>query len=99
MLIYTTVESLEQAQELVETLLDQKLIACANMRPHTSMFPWEGNIAIEEEIGMILKTTVALHDEARKVLFAHHPYKTPCILSSPVEASGSFAEWVNLTCQ
>lgn len=71
----------EAAREAAEILLQEKLIACANIVGDIeSLFEWQGAVQTSHECGLIFKTSgdclAALVDR----LGALHPYETPAIL-------------------
>lgn len=94
-LVYTTFQTRTQAQSVIETLLNEALIACANMFEITSLYKWEGEIKNVPEIGCIIKTSQEKSKTLEKRLEALHPYETPCIIFLGVEsASSPFTTWV-----
>jgi periplasmic divalent cation tolerance protein len=69
------------AQAAAEVLLDEGLIACANLLPAmTSIFVWQGQRQRERETGALMKTNAELLAKAIARLAALHPYDTPAIL-------------------
>ncbi|MEM1052139.1 MAG: divalent-cation tolerance protein CutA [Pseudomonadota bacterium] len=69
------------ARELAETLLSEKLTACANIIPQiTSVFEWNGKANTEAEAVLVLKTRGGLLDQATLRLGECHPYDTPAIV-------------------
>ena len=96
-LIYTTFSSVDYAKSIIQQLINEKLIACANINSNMqSMFSWQGEICCEDEVSVILKTTNALIAEVIVRLKALHPYKIPCIIVMPIDrVDADFAEWIN----
>ncbi len=69
------------ATEAVDTLLDEGLIACANIMPGLlSRFVWQGERGEGSEAGALLKTNAALLEAAIARLAELHPYEQPAIL-------------------
>ena len=86
-LAVTTVASGDDAANLVRALLEQRLIACGSILPAMrSMYRWEGRIADESEVLVLLKTTADRVDALKVALPALHPYEVPELLV--FEASG-----------
>lgn len=79
-LIYTTFPDRESAEKIVRELLEQRLIACANLREHKAFYWWEGKIEEGQEIGAVLKTKVELWGELKDALKKLHPYSVPAII-------------------
>lgn len=79
--LYTTVSDNATAEKIVVDLLQQRLIACANIIPKiNSMYWWNGKICQDQEVGIILKTNTNLIQRVSKELKRLHPYETPCII-------------------
>ena len=55
-IIYVTYKNLEEAERIVKHLLEEKLIACANLFPIKSLYLWKGKIEDNNEIVSILKS-------------------------------------------
>lgn len=94
--VYSTFPTRDEALSLARSLLDQKLVACANITPGiTSLYHWEGKLEQQEETALVLKTSEFRAAEAMDWLRRHHPYATPCILGWPVEhGTPEFFRWV-----
>ncbi|HET6702774.1 MAG TPA: divalent-cation tolerance protein CutA [Gemmatimonadaceae bacterium] len=95
--VLTTVASVDEAVKLVRTLLDRRLIACGNILPGVrSIYRWEGKVADEQEVIVLLKTRAA-RIEALEMAFGElHPYKVPELLALPVSAGlHKYLEWID----
>lgn len=80
-LIYTLVKDATEAKKLSLKLLEEKLIACANIyQPIQSVYVWEGKLEEATEVPLILKTTREAAPFAEKRLKELHSYQTPCIV-------------------
>ena len=94
-LIYTTYKDQAEADNIVNALLGEKLIACANFFPIVSRYHWKGNIEDASEVVAILKTKTELWSEVKEYIEAHHTYETPCIIKlAEVDANESYASWI-----
>ena len=87
LVVLTTVASADEAVALIRSLLDRRLIACGTLLPGArSLYRWEGKIADEQEVVVLLKT-LSGRIEALEAAFAElHPYKVPELLALPVHA-------------
>lgn len=96
-LIYTTFSCINDTKHVIKQLLEEKLIACANINSNIqSMYRWEGEICCENEVSVILKTNDLLVNKAITTLKALHPYKIPCIIILPIfSIDETFAKWIN----
>lgn len=87
------------AENLSVALLQEKLIACANiLSPMTSFYWWEGSIHKSGEVPVLLKTD--LPEEGLKKLKERiqqlHPYAVPCILEwEPKSANQEYLNWIH----
>src|SRR4249919_1711648 len=85
--VLTTVASDEEAVKLVRELLERRLIACGTLFPGArSLYRWQGKVADEREVVVMLKTRSARLDSLREAFAELHPYKVPELLGLPVEA-------------
>src|SRR5581483_8880110 len=85
--VLTTVASDEEAVTFVRALLERRLIACGTIFPGSrSLYRWQGKVADEREVVILLKTRAARLDSLRDAFTALHPYKVPELLALPVEA-------------
>lgn len=77
-------------------LLDEGLIACANMLPGMiSLFKWNGERGEAEETGVLLKTNAAMLNRAIARLADMHPYDEPAILGWRCDAAApGTAAWL-----
>jgi periplasmic divalent cation tolerance protein len=95
--VLTTVASDEEAVNFVRTLLERRLIACGTLFPGArSLYRWQGKVADEREVVVMLKTRSARLDSLRGAFAELHPYKVPELLALPVEAGlEKYLEWIN----
>ncbi len=93
---YVTLPDKETANIMAHTLLDERLIACANILGEVvSIYDWEGRRAQESEVVMLLKTSCAKQETVMQRVAALHPYEIPCIVCVDVpQVYPSFAQWV-----
>ena len=90
----------ESAREVVDALLDERLIACANMvGPVVSRYRWQGAVVESEETLLVLKTSSARTTALRERLAALHPYEVPEILELPAAGGHpAYLDWVAAMC-
>ena len=97
-LLYTTWPDRDTAQTASHTLLQEKLIACANqLSPSQSIYEWKGEICTDDEVVVLFKTDLKIADQVRDRLLKLHPYDEPCILCLPVhdrQSSKGFIDWI-----
>jgi len=95
-IVIMTASSREEAVKIVRTLLEERLIACANiMDPVSSFFWWQGKIEEEKEALVIMKSHENLFKKLSKRVTELHSYDVPEILALPiVEGSQSYLDWM-----
>jgi periplasmic divalent cation tolerance protein len=95
-LIWCPFPDRDSARHIVKSMLDEGLVACANMAPGMiSMFSWNGTIDEAEEVGVLLKTNSALLERAIARLEGLHPYDEPAILGWRCDAAApKTAAWL-----
>ena len=83
------------AQRVVGTLVEERLIACGNVMPGArSCFRWEGKVCHEEEAVLFMETTVQRLPAATQRLRALHPYSVPKIIAlRPDSVNADYAAW------
>jgi periplasmic divalent cation tolerance protein len=98
-LMFCTCPDEATAQAIAETLVGERLAACANLVPGIrSIYRWEGQIQRDSEVLLLIKTAAgrvpALTDRLREL----HPYEIPEIISVPIiEGLPDYLSWIT-TC-
>lgn len=95
--VLTTVASEDEGVRLVRALLERRLIACGNLVPGArSLYRWQGKIADEREVMVILKTRSARLETLQAAFGELHPYKVPELLALPVAAGlPKYLDWIS----
>lgn len=97
--LLTTVAQRQQAQTLARALVEQRLVACAQIDAIESVYRWEGALQQEPEFRLWLKTTAERVPAAVAALRAQHPYTLPQIVVLAAQASADYAHWVGAQVQ
>ncbi|RYE89139.1 MAG: divalent-cation tolerance protein CutA [Oxalobacteraceae bacterium] len=88
-LIWCPFASEEDAAAICGQLLDEGLIACANIMPAMrSLYEWQGERGDASEVGVLLKTNAALLARAIARLEQLHPYDAPAITGWETDRAG-----------
>ena len=94
-LIYTTFPDWESAERIVRKLLDEKLIACSNLREHKALYLREGRVEENREVGALLKTRIDHWKAVRDFIKENHPYKIPAIIRIDVDrVNKKYLDWL-----
>ena len=96
-IVIMTASTKEETVKIVRTLLEERLIACANiMDPVSSFFWWQGKIAEEKEVLVIMKSHENLFKKLSNRVTELHSYDVPEILALPiVDGSQAYLDWMN----
>lgn len=94
--LYATFPDPATAARIAGVLVDERLVACANILPGaTSIYHWDGKVRSESEACVLFKTSAGFADRAIARLKALHPATVPCITAWPVENGyAPYLRWV-----
>jgi len=94
-LIYTTIDSEENAKKIASELVQSKLAACVNIIPQmTSVYEWQGKIEESSELSLLIKTTADKKEALVSKLEAIHPYDLPAIIAIDSTCSDAFYHYL-----
>jgi len=94
--VLVTASGKEEAERIVNALLKEKLIACANIfGPVSSNFWWKGKIDSAEEYMVFMKTDEKLFEELAERVRQLHSYEVPEIIALPIiKGFRKYLEWI-----
>ncbi|HSA55871.1 MAG TPA: divalent-cation tolerance protein CutA [Gemmatimonadaceae bacterium] len=97
LVVLTTLANSDDAATFVRALLDRRLIACGTLLPAArSLYRWEGNIADESEVVVLLKTRSAMLHALEAAFEELHPYEVPELLALPVTSGlEKYLAWIS----
>ena len=94
--LYITCGSEDEAQTIAKTLLEHRLIACANIFPVSSLYIWKGNLEEASEYAAFLKTEKRKVSETIEEVKRLHSYEVPDIVEIPLEEGfRPFFQWIS----
>ena len=95
-LLYITTPSEAEAKKIARALLDERLIASANIIPGAvSLYRWQGKLEDTEECVLIAKTREKMANKAVQRAERLHSYECPGILVLPVQdGSQTYLDWI-----
>jgi periplasmic divalent cation tolerance protein len=95
--VFVTAKDNAEARVIAQGLLQEKLIACANIVDGVqSLFWWQGKIDEGREVLVILKTRRDLFDRVASKVKELHSYDTPEIIALPiVQGNSNYLDWIN----
>lgn len=101
LLVYITVDQMQEARTLAQMLVEKRLAAGVNIVPGiTSIYHWDGQIREHSECLLLAQTTADRFAELELAVCAKHSYVVPCIVAMPLSAASiPFAQWIEHTTQ
>ena len=95
-LVMITTDSEEQAEKIAKTLLEERLIACANLIGGIrSLYRWKGQVCDDREILLFCKTQRRLFSKVAVRVKSIHSYDVPEIIALPlIEGWQPYLDWV-----
>jgi periplasmic divalent cation tolerance protein len=97
-MVITTAPDREEAENLADGILNNRLAACVQMADIRSFFLWEGALQKESEVALYIKTTEARYNALEAYIQEYHPYDVPEIIKLPI-AGGlpGYLDWLDST--
>jgi periplasmic divalent cation tolerance protein len=97
LLVHTTFANEDDAARVARVLVDERLIACANILPGArSLYRWEGEVKDEREVVVLMKTRKQDWTAFVSRLHELHPYDTPeCIATRIATGSPRYLQWLD----
>lgn len=96
MIFFVTVGKEELGEKLARGLVEEKIAACINIVKNiSSIYRWKGDIEMDEEFLMIIKTSATKSNELMNYINKHHPYDTPECVGIKIERGlPKYLEWI-----
>ena len=91
----------ESARTAARILVEEKLIACANLIPGVeSIYRWQGAVEQAGEVVMLMKTTDARYADIARRVSELHSYVTPELIAFRAAAGlPAYMQWVIESCE
>lgn len=96
-MVLTACSDSVSAKALAKTLVEERLVACANILPTvTSLYRWKGSLEESSETAVLLKTEETLLAKLEERLHELHDYDCPEFLVVSVRsASELYGNWLS----
>jgi periplasmic divalent cation tolerance protein len=83
------------AAHIAHALVDERLAACVQAVPGTSTYRWQGEVQVEAETLLLIKTTRARIEALQARIAELHPYEVPELLAlEVVDAAPDYLAWL-----
>ncbi|UBX48230.1 divalent-cation tolerance protein CutA [Providencia alcalifaciens] len=95
-IVLSTTNSQESAIKIAQHLLNNHLAACVSLLPEMkSVYLWKGNVTEDNEILLLIKSTIgnqhALFDAIKEI----HPYEIPELIRlDPNQVEDNYLQWL-----
>jgi len=94
-LITTSCASRDEAVRIAQALVEQRLAACVQILPATSIYRWKGQVEQAEEYVLHIKTRAGHADSVEACVRRLHSYELPELLMMPIAGgSADYIEWM-----
>lgn len=93
-LLYTTIDTIENANSLANQAISSNYAACVNILPITSVYKWNNEIENSQEFSLIFKTTPQNIAALEALISESHPYDIPAIIKFNGTTSEDFFEYL-----
>jgi periplasmic divalent cation tolerance protein len=85
----------DAAESLARTLVEAELAACVNRVDCTSTYRWEGEVHVDDEAVLFVKTSDGAYERLKERIREAHPHEVPCIERiDETDVLAPYAEWV-----
>lgn len=95
-IVLTTVGAAFDVGPLAQTLVGERLAACVSVLPAMhSTYRWQGQVQVEEERQLVIKTSADRLGALQLRLAALHPYEVPELLVVQMSGGGqAYLDWL-----
>ena len=95
--VFTTFADEETAARVARVLVEERLVACANLLPGArSLYRWQDRVADEREVVVLMKTRKQDWVALMSRLHDLHPYETPeCVAIRIAAGAPRYMAWLD----
>ena len=96
LIVFSTFATEDEAARITRTLVEERLIACANLLPGArSIYRWQGQVADQREVVALMKTRKQDWPALMARLHELHPYDTPeCVAVRIAAGAPGYMAWL-----
>ena len=96
-LVYVTLNTMDEGQRLAELLIERKLTNCVNFHSITCTYSWEGKVTTEPEVVALIKTRAEHFDAVATAVKEIVPYTNFVGQIDVSRVNDAFEAWLNST--
>ena len=95
-LVYVTAGSEDEAADLAQMLVAERLAACVNILGEIrSFYRWKDEVCDDRETAFLAKTTADKLDRLVERVKEQHSYECPCVVAMPIaDGHADFLKWI-----
>jgi periplasmic divalent cation tolerance protein len=93
--VVTTLPTREQALQLARSLVDRRLVACAQLSAIESIYLWDGRLQHDPEVRLTLKAPESHYEAIEAAILECHPYDLPAIHAHRLDrVQEAYGQWI-----
>ena len=98
-IVETTCSSVKEAESIGRHLIESKLAGCVNVINNvSSLYRWKTKIVSDNEVILVIKTSVAKEREVVEEIKKNHSYDIPAIIVYQAKsANNDYSKWIEKT--
>lgn len=94
-MITATFDNEEEANKMINLLLEKRLVSCCQLSNITSSYHWKGNIEHSKEYLLQMKSKKSLYKKIEKEILDNHSYETPQIICYDItDGYKGYLDWI-----
>lgn len=94
-IILTTYADVNEANIIIDKLLNEKLAACIQTINIGSHYSWNNQICHDKEILLLIKTSWEKYDQVKNTIKSCHSYEVPEIIAVNIEEGYKpYLDWI-----
>ena len=95
-IVKTTVSSKDNALKVINALLDDKLISCAQISAIESFYVWDNEVKNEPEYTIIMKAKTSNYSDIENTVLKHHSYEVSEIIALDIShGNKKYFDWIS----
>ena len=94
-IVSTTFSNEADATKIINAVLENKIVACAQVININSHYTWKGKVCHEPEVLVLFKTQLKLYNLLESKIKEMHPYEIPEIIAMDIERGlPDYLKWI-----
>jgi periplasmic divalent cation tolerance protein len=94
-MINTTFDNKDEAEKVINLLLNERLVSCCQLSNITSSYHWKGKIEKADEYLLQMKSKKELYKKIEELILDNHSYEVPQIVAYDiVDGYSEYLKWI-----